>query len=91
MSQVRAEIDRLDRHILPLLAERSQYVAQAAAFKAERADVVVPRRIEEIIAHIRDIAEHHGMDKDLAEEIYRSMIDTFIRFEERRWDEIAES
>ncbi|GAB6052996.1 chorismate mutase [Magnetospira thiophila] len=91
MDQVREEIDRLDQVILPLLAERSHYVAQAAHLKERRDDVVVPTRIQEIIARVRDLAGQNQMDPDLAEDLYRSMIDAFIRFERRKWDEDAAS
>ena len=33
LDQVRAQIDRLDRQIVALLAERGEYVRQAARFK----------------------------------------------------------
>lgn len=78
LAEVRENIDRLDRRIVPLLAERAGYVEQAARFKATKAAVVDPARIEQIILRVRHMAVEEGMDADLVEHIYRSMIDAFI-------------
>ena len=91
LQDVRRHIDRLDRQIVALLAERAGYVNQAARFKTTRADVVVPSRIEEIILRVRALAETHRTDPDLLEEIYRAMIAAFIRHEGKVWDELHKS
>lgn len=78
LQEVRENIDRLDRILVPILAERAGYVEQAARFKATKAAVVDPERIEEIILKVRHMAIEEGMAPDLVEHIYRSMIDAFI-------------
>ncbi|HLO75831.1 MAG TPA: chorismate mutase [Magnetospirillum sp.] len=78
LAEVRENIDRLDRQLVPLLAERAGYVEQAAGFKATKAAVVDTDRIEQIILKVRHLAIEEGMDPDLIEHIYRSMIDAFI-------------
>lgn len=78
LQEVRENIDRLDRILVPILAERAGYVEQAAGFKATKAAVVDPERIEEIILKVRHMAIEEGMSPDLVEHIYRSMIDAFI-------------
>lgn len=88
MDEIRAEIDRLDAELVPLLSERAEYVRQAALFKPTRADVVVPDRIEAIVGKVRRQAESLGGDPDLLEALYRHMIATFIAFEERHWDRV---
>lgn len=85
MAEVRAEIDRLDRVIVPLLAERAGYVAQAARLKPTRDAVVVPERVEDVVAKARARAVEVGMDVDLIEAIYRSMVGAYIAFEDREW------
>lgn len=85
LDEIRANIDRLDRVIVPLLAERAGFVRQAAGFKATKADVVVPTRIEEIILKVRHMAHEQHTDPDLIERIYRAMIDAFILFEGQEW------
>lgn len=78
LAEVRENIDRLDRQIVPLLAERAGYVEQAAGFKPTKAAVVDTDRIEQIILKVRHLGIEEGMDPDLVEHIYRSMIDAYI-------------
>lgn len=85
LAEVRANIDRLDRTIVALLAERAGYVSQAAGFKPVRDAVVDVPRIEDIIAKVRALAEQNGTDPDLIERIYRAMIDSYIAFEDGIW------
>jgi isochorismate pyruvate lyase len=86
MTELRAEIDRLDRQIVALLAERSGYVARAAEIKQMRAAVVDEARIEQVVARARTEAASHGADAALIEAIYRAMIAAFIAYEERAFD-----
>lgn len=86
MTELRAEIDRLDRRLVELLAERSGYVARAAELKQERAAIVDEARIEQIIGRVRGYAANHDADPELIEAIYRAMIAAFIAFEEKAFD-----
>lgn len=85
LDDVRHNIDQLDAEIVELLSRRSGYVAQAARFKDSTQAVIVPDRIEAIIAKVRAHAGQHGSDPDLIEAIYRRMIDCFIEFEQAHW------
>jgi isochorismate pyruvate lyase len=91
LQDVRENIDRLDAKIVALLAERSRYVCEAAKFKQEKKDVVVPERIEQIILRVRHLAIEHGADADVMERIYRAMIDAFIVHEAKIWQKLHES
>ena len=77
LDEVRAQIDRLDRAIVELLAERGQYVRQAARFKKTSADVHAPKRVEQVIARVRALADEFGGDADVVERVYRAMIAAF--------------
>ncbi|CAA7621604.1 chorismate mutase [Magnetospirillum sp. UT-4] len=85
LAEVREHIDRLDRRIVPLLAERAGYVAQAAGFKPDKAAVVDTDRIEQIVLKVRHLANEEGMDPDLIEHIYRAMIEAYIVFEAKEY------
>lgn len=89
LDEVRANINRLDDQLVALVCERAGYVEQAARFKPQRADVVVPERIEAIIRRMRAAATDHGGDPDLIEAIWRAMIAAFIAHEAKVWDRIA--
>jgi isochorismate pyruvate lyase len=81
LDEVRANIDRLDRAIIPLLAERGDYVLQAARFKPNAADVPAPGRVEEVIQKVLQLAREHGAIPDVVEKTYRAMIAAFIAAE----------
>lgn len=91
LGEVRDNIDRLDRQIVPLLAERAGYVRQAAGFKATKAAVVDPERIEAIVLKVRHMAVEESCDPDLVERIYRAMIDAFIIFESQEWTQLHDT
>ena len=81
MADVRRNIDALDERIVPLIAERSAYVAQAARIK-QRADQVYDQaRIDFIIDRVRAQARKAGAPEAIVEAAYRAMIATSIDFE----------
>ena len=81
LEQVRVNIDRIDRDIVKLIAERSTYVAQAANFKKTTEEVKAPQRVEIIIEKVRNLAKEDGVNPDIVENIYREMVSSFINFE----------
>jgi isochorismate pyruvate lyase len=88
MTEIREQIDRMDRELVPLMAERLAYVAQAAQFKETRADVVVPWRVEDVVAKAKSHAQACGMDLVAIEAMYRALVAASIAHEEREWDRI---
>ena len=86
LADVRQAIDALDRQIVPLLVERSTYVARAGELKAHKGMVVDPTRIEAVVTKARDLALALGGNGAVVEDIYRKMIEAFIAFENGEWD-----
>ncbi len=81
LDEVRAEIDRIDRGIVQLLAERGGFVKQAARFKKTTDDVKAPARVEQVIAKVRALADAAGGEPAVVEAVYRAMIAAFIERE----------
>ena len=81
LGEVRGSIDRVDREIVRLLAEREGHVRRAARFKRTRGDVEAPKRVEEVIRRVRALAGERGADPDVVEGTYRAMISGFISLE----------
>jgi len=81
LNEVRENIDRLDRDIIRLIAERGSLVEAAARFKTSHADVEAPKRVEQVIAKVRALAEAANLQPMVAEATYRAMIKAFIEFE----------
>jgi len=85
LAEVREHIDRLDRQIIQLIAERGKYVAEAGRFKSDPAAVSAPARVDAILAKVRTIAAEDGLAEAVAERTYRAMIAAFEDFEREEW------
>jgi isochorismate pyruvate lyase len=84
MQDLRVEIDKLDQHLIELLVIRSGYIDRAAELKtAEALPARIPARVEEVVQNVRAKALESGMDPDLAERLWRILIDWSIAREER--------
>ncbi|MCY1163508.1 chorismate mutase [Polaromonas sp.] len=83
LADVRANIDRLDRQIVPLLAERGRYVKDAARFKRDAFQVSAPQRQQEVIDKVLALASEHGAYPEVIEACYRAMIAGFIAREQQ--------
>lgn len=81
LGEVRTNIDRLDREIVRLIAERGRYVHEAARFKANPAQVEAPQRAEAVVRKAMTLAEQNGLSPKIAEATYRAMIRGFIDYE----------
>ncbi|OQA32912.1 MAG: Salicylate biosynthesis protein PchB [Betaproteobacteria bacterium ADurb.Bin341] len=78
IEEVRAQIDRIDRQMVALLAERGAYVKQAARFKKSSDDVKAPQRVEQVIAKVMALSQELGANPVVTEQVYRAMIAAFI-------------
>ena len=81
LDEVRANIDRLDRLIVALLAERETYVRGAARFKPSAQAVVVQARVEEVVVKARAQARELGASPESMDRIYRAIIDAMTELE----------
>lgn len=81
LQQVRDNINRIDDQIIKLIAERGEYVSQAAKFKKSTDGVKDTARVESVIKGVREKAERYGADPDMAEALYREMISRFVKSE----------
>lgn len=78
---VRAEIDRIDRALVELFAERHAYVTRMAEIKTDPHEANDPVRIDAVIAKRRAQALELELDEDQAELIWRTLIDWNINYE----------
>lgn len=88
MAEVRTEIDRLDRAIVALLAERVDYIEQAARIKPRRDQVRDEDRIEDVLTKVRASAEKEGAPTELCETLYRTMVEWCIAHEFKVFDRL---
>ena len=81
MAEVRAGIDALDRELVALLARRQGYIEAAARIKP-RADLIRDEaRIAEVIGKVLREAETAGLSPDIAEPVWRALIEASIAHE----------
>lgn len=84
LADLRTVIDRIDRDLVALLAERVRCLEQVIAVKArDNLPAAIPERIEGVVANVRREAEAAGMPPDLAEALWRKLIDWSIAYEDR--------
>ena len=75
MGDVRSQVDRLDRELMALLAERARYIDRAAAVKMrDGLPAEIEWRVEEVADNARRNAQDHGLDPDFAEHLWRQLI-----------------
>ena len=85
MTEVRAEIDRVDQGLVDLIAERFGYVERAWQLKLEAGQGAnVPWRNQQVIDKVRARADQKGVPADLIEALWRQMIGWFIQYEEEK-------
>ena len=78
---VRQEIDRIDKALIELFAERHAYVTRMAELKNDPHEAFDAERIEAVIAKVRQRALDLGLDDDQAEMTWRNLIEWNINFE----------
>ncbi len=85
LTDVRGEIDRIDRALVERIAERMGYVERAWQLKLkEKAEANVPWRNQQVVDKVRAIAAEKGVPPDLCEALWRQMIGWFIQYEEEK-------
>ncbi|WOR15979.1 chorismate mutase [Hyphomonas sp. FCG-A18] len=86
MADVRYEIDRLDRILVALIAERQSFMDAAARIKGQRKAVHDRARIEDVVTKVLAEAELQGLSPAIAEPVWRTMIDRCIAYEFESFD-----
>ena len=88
MSDVRHEVDRIDRLLVELLVERQSFMDAAARIKGNRHAVLDRPRIEDVISKVKAEAEAQGLSPAIAEPVWRTLIDRCIAYEFESFDRL---
>lgn len=81
MAELRQAIDVLDARLVALLAARQAYIERAAQLKTGRNQVRDPDRIEDVVAKVVAEGRRAGLSADIAEPVWRTLIEASIRHE----------
>ena len=84
MTEIRAEIDRIDEALVDLIAERFGYVERAWQLKKGPSEAYVPWRIQQVIDRVKARAKVKGLPPELLEALWRQMIGWFVQYEEEK-------
>jgi isochorismate pyruvate lyase len=90
MPEVREGVDALDRELVRLLVTRQGYMHAAARIKPNRDAVYDAERIEDVVAKVLNEARAQGLSAEIAEPVWRKLIERCIAHEFERWDATRE-
>jgi isochorismate pyruvate lyase len=90
MTDVRQGVDALDRELVRLLVTRQGYMHAAARIKQNRDAVYDADRIEDVISKVLTEAKKQGLSADIAEPVWRKLIERCIAHEFDVWDNTKE-
>ena len=88
MLDVRKGVDALDRALVLMLAERQRYMDAAARIKIDRHAVLDTARIEDVVTKVKAAARDAGLYEEIAEPVWRLLIDRCIAYEFGVWDQL---
>lgn len=74
IEEIRDAIDGIDYQIMKLFGERYDFVKEIVKFKTDEASVIAEDRQEEVIAQRRTWAIELGLNPDLFEKIYWTLM-----------------
>ena len=88
MTDIRREIDRVDRALVRLLAERLTYIERAGHIKQDRAAVRDEARINDVLAKVEASCAREGFPVAIADPVWRRLMDGCIAHEFEVFDEL---
>ena len=86
LEDLRKKIDELDKELVVLLAKRQKYVEKVAVVKNDKSLVVDKKRMEEVIARVKKLASEEGLSEQIAESLWRKIIELSIDHEFKELD-----
>lgn len=84
ITEVRNEIDNIDKEIIRLLSVRFGYVREVVKYKENTSDgIEAADRRAAVISSRREWAEAQGLNPDVIEDMYNRLINYFIEEEKK--------
>jgi isochorismate pyruvate lyase len=82
MTELRGEIDRLDRELMALFATRQTYIDRAITLKPrENLPARIESRVEDVADKVRACADKYGLNADVFENMWRVLMEDTITHE----------
>ena len=87
MADIRREIDRVDRALVRLLAQRLTYIERAGHIKSSREAVRDEARIKDVLAKVKASCAKEQFPYTIAEPVWRQLMEGCIAHEFVVYDE----
>ena len=79
IDEIREQIDLLDQKVIEALGLRFQFVKEVVKYKKPDAtSIKAEDRYNKVLAVRRQWAQESGLDPDIIEKVYRTLMDYFI-------------
>ena len=88
MQDVRREIDRVDRALVRLLAQRLTYIERAGHIKKERGAVRDDARIRDVLEKVKASCANEGFPFTIAEPVWEQLMEGCIAHEFVVYDDV---
>jgi isochorismate pyruvate lyase len=88
MADIRREIDRVDRALVRMLAQRLTYIERAGHIKSDRKTVRDEARINDVLAKVKVSCAREEFPFAIAEPVWRQLMDGCIAHEFAVFDEV---
>ena len=86
LQKIRKKLDKLDDKFLFLIKKRTNLVNQVLLTKTFKNQIVDKKRIRKILANIKSKSKKKKLDTKVTNEIWKSMIRAFIKYEFRNFN-----
>ncbi len=84
ITDVRNEIDNIDKAIISLIGERFHYVREVVKYKEPTASAIeASDRRTSMLQNRRQWASNHGLNPDVIEDMYDRLVQYFINEEKK--------
>lgn len=81
IQEIREVIDKIDREILASFSKRYEYVEAIVKFKTDKDGIIAMKRQLEVLNKRKEWAIEFGLDPDLIEELFKTLINWNIQKE----------
>ncbi len=83
LKEVRKNIDKVDTHLVKLIAEREYYAKEAVKFKTDRTQIIDRKRINSVLRRVKKLSKKYKVSILTVEKIWKLMIQNFIILENK--------
>ena len=83
--KIRKKLDKLDNDFLSLIKKRTDLVNKVLLTKKYKNQIVDKKRIKKILRNIKIKSQRRNLDARITNEIWKSMIRAYIKYEFRNF------